>query len=272
MRENRIPSGCPLKAESKAKAATTKKVNRVQKGRVTKIPKKGLKEVSGNAENSKQEKDVKKVMKKGMKNLKRGTFESVKCMEENIIITKWVDNNVVTMASTIHGVNPVSNVLRYSKAEKKKVEVPQPSMFTEYNKYMGGTDRMNQNIGAYRIGIHGKKWYWPIFTWLIDVCIQNAWIIKKEHNKITQLQFRRQLATGYLTRYMVPPLTAGRKPKTDNQLKCISQFDGLNNWITKTKSRRRCSHQCGSRVGTECSKCNVGLCVDCFQKFHTKRN
>lgn len=261
MRENRIPISCPLRAESKA---VKNKLEKVKQGRVVKGSKKGL------SSKKPVNVDVKQVMKKGMKNLKRGTFESVKCKQQNIIITKWVDNNVVTMASTIHGVNPLSSVSRYSKSEQKKVQIPQPNMFTEYNKHMGGTDRMNQNIGAYRISVRGKKWYWPIFTWLIDVCIQNAWIMLKEHKKITQLEFRRQLATTYLTRHGVPPLSAGRKPRIENQLHDLLRFDGIDHWIVKTESRRRCSFKCGSRVATECLKCEVGLCIDCFLKYHKK--
>lgn len=153
MRENRIPKDCPLKAQSKV---VKKKVERVKRGNVAKLSKKGTKAVLSKKSlpvKKVVKEDVKQVMKKGMKNLKRGTFESVKCKKENIIIAKWVDNNVVTMASTIHGINPLSSVSRYSKSELKKVQVPQPNMFTEYNKYKGGTDRMNQNIGAYRISI-----------------------------------------------------------------------------------------------------------------------
>jgi len=39
---------------------------------------------------------------------------------------------------------------------------------------MGGTDRMDENIAMYRIGIRGKKWWWPLFTWLLDAAIHNA--------------------------------------------------------------------------------------------------
>lgn len=69
-----------------------------------------------------------------------------------------MDNSVVTAASTSIGVKPISYVHRYSQKEKKKISVPRPLMIGEYNKYMGGTDLMDQNISTYRIGIRGKKW------------------------------------------------------------------------------------------------------------------
>jgi len=84
---------------------------------------------------------------------------------------------VVTMASTVHGMMPASSVQRYSQAEKKAVSVSRPCLFTAYNKGMGGTDRMDENISIYRIGIREKNWWWPIFTWLLDTAIHNAWIL-----------------------------------------------------------------------------------------------
>ncbi|XP_015379959.1 PREDICTED: allatostatins MIP [Diuraphis noxia] len=39
---------------------------------------------------------------------------------------------------------------------------------------MGGTDQcMDQNLGFYRIGILGKKWYLPLVTRIFDVAMQN---------------------------------------------------------------------------------------------------
>lgn len=43
--------------------------------------------------------------------------------EDGIILVKWMDNNVVTVASTCHGVNPLSQVKRYSQAEKKNYSI-----------------------------------------------------------------------------------------------------------------------------------------------------
>lgn len=43
-----------------------------------------------------------------------------------IVITRWNDNSVVTMASNCHGVEPVGAAKRWSQAEKKCTDVPQP--------------------------------------------------------------------------------------------------------------------------------------------------
>jgi len=75
-----------------------------------------------------------------------------------------MDNAVVTMASTDVGTENVSSVKRYSQKHKKHINVSRPKLIAQYNQYMGGTDQMDQNIATYRIGLRGKKWWWPIFT------------------------------------------------------------------------------------------------------------
>lgn len=114
-----------------------------------------------------------------MEKKERGSFASVISKDDGYIIARWKDNAVVTMASTTYGVHPLSTASRYSKSEKKQIDLPRPHMITMYNKYMGGTDRMDQDLARHRISIKGKKWYWPLLTWLVDAAIQNAWTLYK---------------------------------------------------------------------------------------------
>ena len=55
-----------------------------------------------------------------------------------------------------------------TRKHKKNVNIPTPEAVREYNLGMGGTDCMDQNINAYRVSVRGKKWWWFIFTWLLD--------------------------------------------------------------------------------------------------------
>jgi hypothetical protein len=57
---------------------------------------------------------------------KRGSFESRVCREDGMVITRWVDNAVVTMAYTGQGTLPTANVQRYSQSEKKLIHVNRP--------------------------------------------------------------------------------------------------------------------------------------------------
>lgn len=99
------------------------------------------------------------------------------CMlrKSDIIVVRWMDNTVVTVALSDYKVNPTGFADRYTRFEKKKMKVPRPHLIGLYNQYMGGTDLMDAYINNYRIGIRNKKWWWPIFTWLIDTTINNAW-------------------------------------------------------------------------------------------------
>lgn len=96
---------------------------------------------------------------------------------------------------------------------------------------MGRTDIMDNNISCYRIGIHSKKLYWPIFTYLLDVAIQNAWTLyRKSGRKITQLKFRRNIYQTYLTRYQVASKAPGKMPRApgnDDRVSSDKRYDGL---------------------------------------------
>lgn len=150
---------------------------------------------------------------KEMKKRKRGTYEHIQSKEEGLIVVRWVDNAVVSVVSSCHGLNPINNVSRYSQAEKKKITISRPNAIAKYNRYMGGTDRMDENVALYRIGVRSKKWWWSIFTWLLDTMVHNSWnLLRKSGRDIRQLEFRREIVTTYLTRYMNAPKTGGRPP------------------------------------------------------------
>ena len=91
-----------------------------------------------------------------------------------VIIVKWKDNQVMSIATTAHGYEPLSTTGCYSRQERKRIQVSVSRVFLEYNKVMGSTDQVDGNVAKYRIGILSKKWWWPIVTWLIDESINNA--------------------------------------------------------------------------------------------------
>lgn len=114
-----------------------------------------------------------------MKKKNRGNYDSAIDKQNNIVCVKWKDNSIVTILSNEFGVNPLQKALRYSVKEKKRVEIPQPNVIHRYNSFMGGVDQMDNNVGNYRIGFRGKKWYIPILFWTFDVCMSNAWVLSR---------------------------------------------------------------------------------------------
>lgn len=212
---------------------------------------------------------------------KRGDTISKIDKEDGIILVKWMDNNVVTVASTCYGTNPTVQVKRYSQAEKKIVQVPQPRLISEYNRCMGGTDLMDQHISRYRISIRRKKWWWAIFSWLLDVVVVNAWCISKKCKHLTpltQLEFRREVSQNYLTAFGVAPKGTGKQATakssvTLNRVSDNLRYDRLDHLLTciPNNKRRRCAGEgCSTSTRTMCTKCDVGLCLQCNLIFHKK--
>jgi len=205
----------------------------------------------------------------------RGTEEHRLDTQSNIIVTRWNDNSVVTVASNCHGVEPIGTVQRWSRAENKAVDIPQPYLISMYNKNMAGVDRMDQNIATYRISIRSRKWWWPLFAYLIDVAMQNAWLLYRltdsaNHQPMDQLEFRRNVVNVYYKKYSLERACIGRplgRPKTLNQRAPTEVHKEGKHYIEAIGMQRRCT-VCGLKEKKQCKKCNVGLHIDCFEAFH----
>lgn len=209
----------------------------------------------------------------------RGYFETVLEKNSGLLYVRWMDNSVVTMISSSCGTEGVGKVKRFSQQQKMNIFVSQPKLITEYNCFMGGTDQMDQNLNCYRIGVRSKKWYWPLVTWMLDVVLQNSWILYKKTNnsKISLLEFKREVANTYLKRYGKPPKGPGRSASplssNDNRVPNELRYDRLGHFVghNEGNKKRRCAlRTCTSIIRTICVKCNVGLCIDCFVLYHTR--
>lgn len=217
--------------------------------------------------------------KKDLKKSPRGTHYHTLDRENGIMFVRWIDNNVVTVTSTCFGIEPVSLVKRYSQSEKRVIQVPRPNVIGKYNSSMGGTDLMDQNVARHRISIRSKKWWWCLFTWMLDVTIHNAWYLyNRAGNTVSQLDFRRDIVITYLTRFGTAAKGAGRPSyslsnTSGSRVSMDIRYDRTDHYLTYIPNlkRRRCAREgCKSSVRTMCSKCDLGLCIDCNMVFHHK--
>ena len=95
---------------------------------------------------------------------------------------------------------------QYSRRVTKSVSLYCLHIIKIYNKFMAGTDQMDQNYNAYRIGIRCEKWWWLIFTLEVDLSMQNSWFVYRCVKKdISLLDFRRSVVQYYLRRYQNLP-------------------------------------------------------------------
>lgn len=92
-----------------------------------------------------------------LKKIERGAFD-YSLADKNMVICKWNDNSVVTLASNASSVFPLNRVKRFSQSQKKHIQVDQPFLIKLYNENMGGVDRSDQNISQYRTTIRGKNY------------------------------------------------------------------------------------------------------------------
>ncbi|XP_049618340.1 piggyBac transposable element-derived protein 2 isoform X1 [Syngnathus scovelli] len=187
-----------------------------------------------------------------------------------IALTRWKDNDVVTIASTLAAEHPLQKASRWSAKEKKKVAMDQPFVVQLYNRSMGGTDRADQSIGLYRINMRRKKWWWPIFTWMLDAAVFNAWVLHRldEHGGMSLLDFRRKVARTLLA---APGVTRARRVGRSRLCAVADDysFDGMEHWPEVAEQGRKCAlPTCKSRPSSACSKCRVALCMNCFRGYH----
>lgn len=197
-----------------------------------------------------------------MKKEPRGSYDFRSCSD--VLMIRWHDNSVVTIASNF-GTVEEGRVQRWSQNQHKIVSVSQPTMFRLYNQGMGGVDQLDQQVACYRTRIRQRKWWWPIFVYLFDVTVVNAWyLFRKVHRSGESLfDFRRQLAVSLLKCYGVPSIQGRRASAVLSDVR----YDGNNHWIVRGDTDRRCK-ACGKKTIYRCEKCDVGLHPDCHKYYH----
>jgi len=112
---------------------------------------------------------------KSLQKKERGAYDYRFDKKNEVFAVKWNDNSVVTLATNFQAVEPVLVAKRFSRTERKVVNVTQPNLIAAYNANMGGVDLLDNFVAKYKIAVKGKKWWWPLFKNYIDVALSNAW-------------------------------------------------------------------------------------------------
>lgn len=205
---------------------------------------------------------------KEMKKMPRGSYEHKCDKKGNILVVRWKDNSVVTMATNYDTVFPLGSVKRWSAEEKKKVDVPQPKLFSSYNSGMGGVDLHDQAVNNYRISIFGKKWWWPLFTHMINMAVVNAWHLHRishTSNNLDLLGFVREV-----TRFYLRSFDKTKKNRPSGSVPASIRATEGGHFPKKEENQRRCK-VCKMKSRWHCIRCNVPLCIEreCFINYHT---
>ncbi|XP_049314451.1 piggyBac transposable element-derived protein 3-like [Bactrocera dorsalis] len=225
------------------------------------------------------------------KKKERGWLDYTFDRNNNVLIARWNDNSVVTIASNHETIEPLHRVKRWKGGKKYYVDMPH--IVRAYNNRMGGVDLFDNAMNNYRIRVRGKKWYWPLITNGFDAAMVNAWkihcaLVKYEKGMsrttercivqkielLDQLQFRIYVAESLLrmaipsmssSETLIPQSTAVRKSK-DAALESFRK-DKVGHGINKLEKPRRCQN-CHKHSSYKCTKCDIPLHVLCFNQFH----
>ena len=205
----------------------------------------------------------------------KGYFEGQREQGSGVELIVWNDNGPVTVGSNIASVEPVDGAKRWSQEKKEYVIVPRPHMITLYNKSMGGTDQMDQQLATYRPFIRNRKWYWPFFTFSLGVALYNSWLLYRMlQGDCTYLDHLRAIARSYIRQYSyekhIHTSTTRRSSfhnsRVAKRVDPSIRYDGKNH-LLDVSEKTRCA-LCGKTVQKKCVKCGVNLHDRCFSAFH----
>ena len=101
------------------------------------------------------------------KNKKYQKNESLMLACRDIVAVQWRDTKVVTLLSTAHNMNEMTEVSRTQKDGSKK-KVACPKAIADYTRSMGGVDRFNQLKSSYSTSRRSRKWWHRLFYFLLD--------------------------------------------------------------------------------------------------------
>ena len=113
--------------------------------------------------------------------------------EKSFRIFRWVDNNVVTMVSTLHdGKEKIERERKkprinqknkahvesiFGKEHKQKIFIP--GFIDDYNHWMLGVDKSDQLIAYYRPKLRVRRYWMAMFFHCLDVVRINSFIVFK---------------------------------------------------------------------------------------------
>lgn len=211
----------------------------------------------------------------------RGSMDAVVDLNSNITVVRWLDNSTVTLASTYASIEPATTVRRWSRKEKKIVNVSCPFIVSEYNRSMGGVDLSDMLISLYAIDRKSKKWYMRVFYHLIGISISNSWLLYRRHLQQMYGSNSKFISLSQFIQSIAHALARAGKTNrrfstvTENRPVADVRYDSIDHLPIHIGKRMRCKNiNCTGTTRFSCRKCNVSLCLNenanCFISYHSK--
>ena len=154
-----------------------------------------------------------------------------------------------------------------------------PNMIIDYNKSMGGVDKLDQFMSYYDMGRAGKKFWRYIFYTYFNIAIINSFICfkktKSTHARYSLLSYKNALLHAFIDPYTKSVSISIPIVKSDSFTRVVTS--GVPGHRVVVYSSKRCVYcrdvlKCDQRTSYGCDVCRVSLCYykgrQCFKLCH----
>ncbi|XP_051761697.1 piggyBac transposable element-derived protein 4-like isoform X4 [Ctenopharyngodon idella] len=226
------------------------------------------------------------------RNAPRGTMRWIR--NDELLFVEWKDSQEVQMCSTFHKAYKGDTVQRKVKgdAHRTLVEVPIPAAVLDYNRNVGTVDPSSFITGHYRVLHKPKKWYQCVFYHLLDITVENAFILhelvaeRKKQKALTRKAFLEKLVleltemddenrsdSAPVSSAHPPAPLSSSPPSPSSPKSSVTEGSHKPKYFMSdsTVGRRKC-RLCHQKTPIMCGTCEVPLCFqpkrDCFNQWH----
>ncbi|XP_054279832.1 piggyBac transposable element-derived protein 3-like [Macrosteles quadrilineatus] len=234
---------------------------------------------------------------KDMKKIGRGAVDVKVNEDKDLCLLKWQDNKPVVMLSSNDAKEPMNDVRRWSKVDKKYIMVPQPNVIKAYNTNMGGVDLADRMLAYCPSRQRTRKWTTRTILHFLDLAISNAWLCYRENEvtagiplkKVPQLRkFKHEYGeyliesssiaseseeSDWLNEDEVVAETQAKKKSVKSLPSTRFRTHGSHLPSISAGKQQRCRNpKCSKKTSVNCLRCELYLCLtadrNCFADFH----
>jgi hypothetical protein len=129
--------------------------------------------------------------------------------KHTLYFVSWMDNKPVHMLSTFATfLDFVDRVSKVAKRYVGRIQLVIPTVIKIYNKPMGGTDSMDQQLTYYKPRIKSRRWPVRVFLHFLQVSAYNSFVLHRQ-DKAPKMKFLQYIET--LLSQMATPCIKGAK-------------------------------------------------------------
>ena len=156
--------------------------------------------------------------------LKKG--EVMALFSHKLMALKWHDKKEVTMLSTVHDKAGMTNTGK--KRRTTNDPLVKPKAVIDYNKGMGGVDRMDQQLASFPLMRRYVKAYKKIFFYLLDMTLYNSYVLYKKITRqfLKYNEFRVLVAEQWLEDITLPSYAKRGRPSADSEIRLQAAYWG----------------------------------------------